>query len=210
MKLFKSFLVIFLFAGTAAMAQSSSNSYQALGQKALLDGDFKLAVVQLEKALAEDSTNVNALYMLGYSYYHAENYKSSVAAFTKVISLRPSETSAYYYRAKARAYMANYTTNIANSEREKLLLACIRDFTKAIALNSEDVKFYQNRAVAYHDYGVLKAQKIPRLYDKTRALESLKASIADYQKVLELSPGRKDIQTQLEEAKSHLLNVNNQ
>lgn len=106
--------------------------------------------------------------------------------------------------------MANYTPSIANSEREKLLLSAIRDFSKAISLNAEDIKFYQNRAVAYHDYGVLKAQKIPRLYDKVKALDALRACIADFQKVLEFSPGRKDILTQLEEAKSHLQNVSNQ
>lgn len=181
-----------------------------MGQKALLDGDFSLAVSHLEKALSADSTNVNVLYMLGYSYYHAENYKNAVASFTKVVALRPTETSAYYYRAKARSIMANYTPSIANSEREKLLLSAIRDFSKAISLNAEDIKFYQNRAVAYHDYGVLKAQKIPRLYDKVKALDALRACIADFQKVLEFSPGRKDILTQLEEAKSHLQNVSNQ
>ncbi len=181
-----------------------------MGQKALLDGDFKLAVTHLEKAMAADSTNVNALYMLGYSYYHAENYKGSVSAFSKVITLRPTETSAFYYRGKAKSYMANYTPNISNAEREKLLLSSIRDFSKAIEVGNEDVKFYQNRAVAYHDYGVLKAQKIPKLYDKIRALEALKLAIVDFQKVLEFNPGRKDILTQLEEVRSHLQNVNNQ
>ena len=77
-------------------------------------------------------------------------------------------------------------------------------------LNSDDLKYYQNRAIAYHDYGVLKAQKIPRLYDKPRAIEALKACIIDFQKVLEANPGRKDIATQLEEARSHLQNVSKQ
>lgn len=207
MILFSRLTCLFLFCSALVQAQTS---YQSMGQKALLDGDFKLAVTHLEKAMAADSTNVNALYMLGYSYYHAENYKNSVSAFSKVITLRPTETSAFYYRGKAKSYMANYTPNISNAEREKLLLSSIRDFSKAIELGNEDVKFYQNRAVAYHDYGVLKAQKIPRLYDKVKALEALKACIVDFQKVLEFNPGRKDILTQLEEARSHLQNVSNQ
>ncbi|MEY3678058.1 MAG: hypothetical protein RI924_199 [Bacteroidota bacterium] len=189
----------------------AQNSYQDMGQKALLDGDFGLAVTHLEKAIAADSSNVNALYMLGYSYYHAENYKNAVAAFTKVITFRPSETSAYYYRGKAKSNIANYTPSIANSEREKLLVSSIRDFSRAISLSGgEDPKFYQNRAIAYHDYGVLKAQKIPRLYDKVKSLEALKSCILDFQRVLELSPGRKDIVARLEEARSHLQNVSNQ
>jgi tetratricopeptide (TPR) repeat protein len=188
----------------------AQDSHQTMGKKALLDGNFSMAVVHLERAVAADSANVNALYMLGYSYYHAENYKSAVSAFSKVINYRPAETSAYYYRGKARTYMANYAPNLANTEREKLFLSAVRDFSKAISLNGDDMKFYQNRALAYHDYGVLKAQKTPKFYDKTKALEALRACIADYQKVLEFTPGRKDIVTQLEEARSHLKNVSAQ
>lgn len=188
----------------------AQDSYQSMGKKALLDGNFLQAVSHLEKAVAADSSNVNALYMLGYSYYHAENYKNAVSAFSKVINYHPNETSAYYYRGKARVYMANYGPGIANSEREKLFLSSIRDFSKAISLNPDDIKYYQNRALAYHDYGVLKAQKIPKLYDKTKAMEALRACIFDYQKVLDVNPGRKDILTQMDEARSHLQNVSNQ
>jgi tetratricopeptide (TPR) repeat protein len=210
--MYKRFVFLLSFFAVLQVEQLfAQSSYQAMGQKALLDGDFNSAVSHLEKAVAADSTNVNALYMLGYSYYHAENYKNAVAAFTKVIAVRPNETSAYYYRGKAKSNIANYTANIANSEREKLLVSSIRDFSRAIALSGgEDPKFYQNRAIAYHDYGVLKAQKIPRLYDKVKSLEALKSCILDFQKVLEMSPGRKDIITRLEEARSHLENVNNQ
>ncbi len=59
---------------------SAQNSYFKLGQQALMDGDFKVAASQLEKACLVDSTNANALWMLGYSYYHSENYKKSIAA----------------------------------------------------------------------------------------------------------------------------------
>jgi len=48
------------------------------------------------------------------------------------------------------------------------------------------------------------------LYDKPRAIEALKACIIDFQKVLVANPGRKDIATQLEEARSHLQNVSKQ
>src|SRR5688572_22878072 len=96
-------LLFFIFLSTVAIAQ---NSYQKMGQKALIDGDFKLAVSHLEKAIATDSNNVNTLYMLGYSYYHSSNYKKSVSTFNRLISLKPSENSAYYYRGKARNIMA--------------------------------------------------------------------------------------------------------
>lgn len=197
-------LLFFILLSTFAMGQ---NSYQKMGQKALIDGDFKLAVVNLEKAIAADSNNVNTLYMLGYSYYHSSNYKKAVSTFNRLISLKPGENSAYYYRGKARNIMATDIKNVPNIEREKLLLASIRDFTKAIQLNQDDMKLYQNRALAYRDYGVLKAQKIPKFYDKTKAVEAFKSCIVDFQKVLEFNPGRRDITAQLDDARIYLDNI---
>lgn len=197
-------LLLILLTANVVFAQTS---YHKMGQKALIDGDFKGAVSNLEKALATDSNDVNTLYMLGYSYYHSANYKRAVNTFNRVISLKPSENSAYYYRGKARNIMANDTKGISNSDREKLLLSSIKDFSKAIELNSEDVKLYQNRAIAYRDYGVLKGQKIPNLYDKNRATSSFRSCIADFEKVLAITPDRRDIITQLADAKIYLQNL---
>ena len=198
-------LLLLCFVASITFAQTS---YHKMGQKALIDGDFKLAVTNLEKALATDTTDVNTLYMLGYSYYHSGNYNKAVGTFNRVISFKPGENSAYYYRGKARNIMANETKGISNPDREKLLLSSIKDFTKAIELNSEDVKLYQNRAVAYRDYGVLKGQKIPNSYDKNKAIGAFKLCITDFEKVLSLTPGRKDIITQLADAKSYMQNLN--
>ncbi|MES3017232.1 MAG: tetratricopeptide repeat protein [Bacteroidota bacterium] len=196
------FLVLFT---TIVFAQ---NPNYKLGERALINGDFKSAVSNLEKALSADSNDVNTLYMLGYSYYHAGNYNKAVSTFNRVVSLKPGENSAYYYRGKARNIMANDTKGISNPDREKLLLSSIRDFSKAIELNADDVKLYQNRAVAYRDYGVLKGQKIPNFYDKNKALGAFRSCISDFEKVLSLTPGRKDITTQLADAKSYMQNLN--
>ncbi|SKB28943.1 tetratricopeptide repeat protein [Daejeonella lutea] len=186
----------------------AQNPNYKMGERALINGDFKSAVTSLEKALAADSNDVNTLYMLGYSYYHAGNYNKAVTTFNRVVSLKPAENSAYYYRGKARNIMANDTKGLSNPDREKLLLSSIRDFTKAIELNADDVKLYQNRAVAYRDYGVLKGQKIPNFQDKTKAVNAFKSCISDFEKVLSLTPGRKDITTQLADAKSYMQNLN--
>jgi tetratricopeptide (TPR) repeat protein len=197
-------LLLLLLAADISFAQTS---YHKMGQKALIDGNFKAAVLNLEKALSSDSSDVNTLYMLGYSYYHSASYKEAVNTFNKVISLKPGENSAYYYRGKARNIMANETKGIANSDREKLLLLSIKDFSRAIELNAEDVKLYQNRAVAYRDYGILKGQKIPSFYDKNKAINSLKACISDFEKVLSITPDRRDIITQLADAKIYMQNL---
>lgn len=198
-------LILFLVLFTTIV--SAQNANYKMGERALINGDFKAAVTSLEKALAADTNDVNTLYMLGYSYYHAGNYTRAVGTFNRVISLKPGENSAYYYRGKARNFMATETKGMSNPDREKLLLLSIRDFSKAIELNSEDVKLYQNRAVAYRDYGVLKGQKIPNFHDKTKAINAFKSCISDFEKVLSLTPGRKDITTQLADAKGYMKNL---
>ena len=196
-----SFLV--LSAVEPVMAQ---NAYMRLGRQALMDGNFKAAVTQLEKACLIDSTNSNALYMLGYSYYHSDNYAKSIATFTKQIAISPADAWAYYYRGRAKSYVGK-DFQLQPAEREKYLFGAIYDLTKAIAINPNDAKitsFYQTRAIAYRDYGVFKLQANLRTYDKIRGLNALKASIADLEKILVNDPNRNDIATQLDLSKEKL------
>ncbi|MBS1529238.1 MAG: tetratricopeptide repeat protein [Bacteroidetes bacterium] len=182
---------------------NAQNAYFKMGQQAFLDGDFKAAVKHLEKSCIIDSNNTSALWMLGYSYYHSENYKKSIAAYNRVIALKPADASAYYYRARAEGYFAKENQS-ADAEREKYLLAAILDFTKAIAVEPNDMqnntKCYQNRGIAYREYAEFKLQP-GKFYDKTRAINSLKASIADLEKILD---NRQDIQSQIDLSKKEL------
>jgi tetratricopeptide (TPR) repeat protein len=187
--------VIFSFLLIASLENVvAQNAYVKLGQQALMDGDFKAAVSQLEKACLIDSTNGNALWMLGYSYYHSENYRKSVAAYTKELAINPLDASAYYYRARAKGYLGK-DNQLPSSEREKYLIGAIFDLTKAIAIDPTDSnnKFFQTRGIAYRDYGIFKLSATGRYYDKDRGINSLKASIADLQKVLDDNPARTDI-----------------
>ena len=100
-------------------------------------------------------------------------------------------------------------SNLANAEREKLLQAAVKDYSKAIELNADDVKLYQNRAMAYRDLGILKGQKIPKFYDKAVAEQSFKSCISDLQKVLDTNPSRKDIADEMKKAKVYKSNLDN-
>jgi tetratricopeptide (TPR) repeat protein len=188
----------------------AQNAYFKLGQQAFLDGDFKSAVSHLEKSCIIDSTNASALWMLGYSYYHSENYRKSIQAYNKVIAIKPADGSAYYYRARAKSYLAK-DSQLTDADKEKYLLGAIVDFTKAIAVdptdNQNNTKFYQNRAIAYREYGEFKLQTNSRFYDRNRGVNSLKASIVDFEKVLADNPSRQDIITLMESAKNKLANV---
>lgn len=188
----------------------AQNAYVKLGQQAFMNGDFKSAISQLEKACSVDSTDANTLWMLGYSYYHSDNYKKSIAAYTRVISIKPTDASAYYYRARAKSYLGK-DNSLSAADKEKYLLGAIYDFTKAIDINSDpnDIKFYQNRGIAYHDYGCFKLQANSRFYDKARGINSLKASIADFEKVLNSDPSRTDISTLMDASREKLATVDN-
>lgn len=201
-----SFIFPFLVVSSIGSIYAQS-AYIKLGQQALLQGDFRSAVTQLEKACVVDSTNSNALWMLGYSYYHSENYKKSIATYTRLIEIKPADCSAYYYRALSKSYLAR-DVQAQPQEREKNFLGAIVDLTKAISIEPSDSKFYQNRGIFYREYGMFKLQKNTKFYDRNRGIESLKASIADLDRVLNENPDRRDISVLLEQSKSLLAAAN--
>jgi tetratricopeptide (TPR) repeat protein len=184
---------------------SAQNAYVKMGQQAFMDGNFKAAVKQLEKACMIDSTNANAYWMLGYSYYHSQNYRKSIAAYSKVIFINPTDGTAYYYRARAKGFLGK-DTFLSPQEREKHLLGAIFDLTKAIAVDpAEQIKCFQTRGIAYREYGVFKLEKNDyNTYDKARGISSLKASVADLEKVLAANPGRSDISSLIDLSKEKL------
>ena len=197
-----SFILGFLIFSSLETIQAQ-NSYVKLGQKALVDGDFRNAVYILEKACIIDSTNANALWMLGYSYYHCDSYKKSIATYSKVISVKPADASAYYYRARAKGHLAADNL-VTAAEKEKYFLGSILDFTKAVSLNPTDIRNYQNRGIAYKEYGMFKLIKNTGFYDRNRAANAFKASVADLQKVLDTDPSRRDITSLLDLSKEQL------
>ncbi|WP_165852027.1 tetratricopeptide repeat protein [Mucilaginibacter terrenus] len=187
-----------------SLESSAQNAYVKLGQQAFMDGNFKSAVAQLEKACMIDSTNANAYWMLGYSYYHSQNYRKSIAAFTKTIYIHPTDATAYYYRARAKSYLGK-DTFLSYDEREKYLLGAIFDLTKAIAIDpTEQTKCFQTRGIAYREYGIFKLQPNIKNYDKIRGISSLKASIGDLEKVLKDNPSRSDISSLIDLSKEKL------
>ncbi len=184
---------------------SAQNAYVKLGQQALMDGNFKVAVAQLEKACLVDSTNANALWMLGYSYYHSENYKKSIAAYTKELSIKPTDARAYYYRARAKSYLGK-DNQLSTADKEKYLLGVIFDLTKAISIDPNDINnnYYQTRGIAYREYGLFKLQATGRFFDKARGISALKASISDLEKILSSNPERTDIAALIDISKQKL------
>lgn len=197
---------------TTAVAQNkekaSTNPYVKLGQKALMDGDFKSAVASLEKALPSDTGNVNIMYMLGYSQYHSGAYSEATKSFSKVIVRRPDDVSAYYYRGKSQSTLAvQEEQKISDAKRSQLLESSINDFSKAIALNGADMKLYQNRAMAYRDLGNLRGTLTSKNHDKEVATNAYNNCIQDLEVVMAKNPGRKDLSLEMKKAKVYRDNL---
>src|SRR5690606_5203848 len=196
---------LFIVGSIPAFAQSADNNvnpYVRLGQKALIDGDFKVAVTNLEKALPSDPQNLDILYMMGYSQYQSNDYTGAAKSFSTVIKGRPTDVSAYYYRAKAQNTLAvDPDSKLNDGQRSDLLQASISDYTKAIEMNDSDAKLYQNRAMAYRDLGNLIGTTSSKNYNKTSAIESYDNCIKDLETVLKRNPNRKDLALELKKVK---------
>ncbi|MCD0489062.1 tetratricopeptide repeat protein [Pedobacter sp. MC2016-14] len=197
--------IILLFVFSSATSIAQSGGYDKLGMQAMMKGDYKSAINQLQKA---DAKNANVLKMLGYSYFQSGDFENSVDAYSKLIVLKPSDYSAYYYRGKARLNIANDPKESLNQMREGFYLSAIKDFTKALEINGEeDVQLLQNRGIAYKDYAIFKSYKIKKSVDKNACIATLNNSVSDLQKILLVQPQRKDILSLIDFVKAQITSL---
>jgi tetratricopeptide (TPR) repeat protein len=195
-------IILLMISANRGFAQ---NTYDKLGMQALVKGDFKGAVTQLEKADTKDPNNANVLKMLGYSYYQCGDYENSISTYSKFITLKPSDYSAYYYRGKARLNVANDPKESLSQMRENFYLSAIKDFTKAIEINGEeDPQLLQNRGLAFKDYAIYKSYKIKKSAEKAACIGLFNNSVADFNKILLVQPQRKDIISLIDYVKAQI------
>ncbi len=188
----KTFLILFVVSlSSSAFAQGN---YEKMGMQAFMKEDYKNAAVQLEKVDSNGPNYANVLKTLGYSYFQIGDFEKSISSYSNLISLKPNDYSAYYYRGKARLNIANTPKESLSQMRETFYLSAIKDFTKAIEINGEeDTQILQNRALAYKDYAIFKSYKIKKSTEKVACVAIFNNSIADFQKVLTMQPQKKDI-----------------
>lgn len=202
----KLLLAVFICFAATATAQTgndagSDNPYVKLGQKALIDGDFKTAVTHLKKVLPSDPNNVNVIYMIGYSEYQLGNYKDAAKYFSQVTEKDPDHLSAFYYSGKSKTTDAIMPDNkLSDAQRASLLNSGIQDFTRAIELDNTDLKSYQNRGIAYRDLGNLLGTPSSKNHNKAAATEAYNNCIKDLKVVVDRNPGRKDMALELKKA----------
>ncbi len=200
-------ILLFVLIATANVAYAQNN-FEKMGMQAWMKGDFKGAIMQLEKADAADPNNVNILKTLGYSYFQVSDFENAISAYSRLITVKPTDYYAYYYRGKARLNIANAPKQALNQMRENFYTSAIKDFSKAIEINGdEDIQILQNRGIAYKDYAIFKSYKIKKSAEKTACLAVFNSSIADFQKVLTVQPLRKDIIDLMEYVKAQVTSL---
>lgn len=187
----KYLLICFTLVSLSAMGQSD---FEKQGMQSLVKGDYKNAVIVLEKAKLKTPENSNVLKMLGYAYFQVGENEKSITNYSKLLTLKPDDASALYYRGKARLNIANNPKNSLSQMREEFYLSSIKDFSKAIEVNAEnDVQYHQNRGIAYKDYAIFKSFKAKKSADKQAVVGLFNNSQKDFQKILVSQPLRKDI-----------------
>lgn len=199
----KALVILFVLSAYSGYAQSGG--YDKLGMQAMMKGDYKGAVAQLEKADSKTPNNPSVLKMLGYSYFQCGDFENSIETYSRLITIKPADYSAYYYRGKARQNVANDPKESLNQMRENFYQSAIKDFTKAIEINGEeDTQLLQNRGLAYKDYAIYKSYKIKKKVEKEACVALFNSSIADFQKVLTVQPLRKDIISLIDYVKAQI------
>lgn len=184
------------------------NADVRMGQKALMDGDFKSAEKHLLKASSAEANDVDVQYLLGYSQFQNGQLSAAIKTFDKVIALDGKNVNAYYYKAKASHNTAVESgSKLSASLKEKFLKTAIEDYSKAIVITANDMKLYQNRAVAYRDLGILLGTDGTGNYNKAQATDAYNKAVADFEKVLTFDASRKDIQTELKKSKVYRDNL---
>jgi len=88
--------------------------YRRQGIQALDEGNVKDAIESFTAALNESrgvikDVDYDINYYLGYSYYLNGEYDKAIEVFDAIVGLRPKETDAYYYRAKAKLMAGDRT-----------------------------------------------------------------------------------------------------
>lgn len=202
----KGLVILFVLSACSVFAQSGG--YDKLGMQAMMKGDYKGAVAQLEKADGKTPNNPSVLKMLGYSYFQCGDFENSIETYSRLITIKPADYSAYYYRGKARQNVANDPKESLNQMRENFYVSSIKDFTRAIEINGEeDTQLLQNRGLAYKDYAIYKSYKIKKKAEKEACMVLFNNSIADFQKVLLVQPLRKDIISLIDYVKAQIVSL---
>jgi len=95
------------FAKNTDTARLVASDYLYLGKAQLIAGQDSLALISITKAVAKDSTNVEALEDVGKALYNSKKYAAAAGVYRDAIRLNPNGKGSltnYYYLASANYF----------------------------------------------------------------------------------------------------------
>lgn len=162
------YLLIVLMMTSAGYSQTAED-YLISGTLKSIRGDYGEAIVDLNKALENDSTLGRLVYnQRGCAKNGLGDYKGALADLNKAIEINPSGDAVYYQRGYAKSHLEDYMGAISDysmaiealPEYEDAYFnrgvakgfledfrGAIADFTNTIRINQKNAKAYRNRGL---------------------------------------------------------------
>ncbi|MBD2596204.1 tetratricopeptide repeat protein [Nostoc spongiaeforme FACHB-130] len=125
---------------STSLAQRVSNQSVDLGVVQMQQGNYELAIVHFNQAIAQNGKNAVAYSNRCLAYLHLQDYHQAIADCTQAINFSPNNVEAYLNRGLAHYRQGNY-------------LSAIDDDNLAIAHKPQDFRAYYNRGVAHNAIG---------------------------------------------------------
>jgi len=113
------------FAKNSDTSRLIAADYLYLGKAQLLANQDSLALISITKAVAKDSTNVEALEDVGKALYNSRKYAQAAGVYKDAIRLNPNGKGSltnYYYLASANYYNYALADQAKKSPDKKLLV----------------------------------------------------------------------------------------
>lgn len=138
-----------LFARTQDTARIIGSDYLYLGKAQQATGKDSLAFINISKAVALDSTKVDALAEIGKKYYDARNYDRAADAYRKVVksnSKDPNIATNYFYLGTANYFAYAFAERDGKNPGSEMLVEADSAFAKVNELAPDYETAYLYRA----------------------------------------------------------------
>jgi tetratricopeptide (TPR) repeat protein len=131
------FIIIaaFVFGSCSQSAKEALKFYEA-GNSDMKKGNLINAIINYNKAIALDSTQVEMFMARGNARLTTVDYGGATSDFTKVIQMDPGRAEAYLLRALIKIYKKDFSDDVA-----------VADLNKAILLDPNFARAYYNLGV---------------------------------------------------------------
>ncbi len=101
--------------------------YLFKGSRYLLDGEYKPAIFNLEKALQLKPGDLDIFYNLGVAYYYTKEYQKAIECFQKNLEVHPDDAEAYWFIGNVYYSAGHFIQAKDNLVKSKELFTALGD-----------------------------------------------------------------------------------